>query len=134
MKRIAIVNGVRTPFVKAWDAFDNIPAQQLGAMCVTELLQRTELDGRLIDEVVMGCAGQPAEAKEPPKQLMIAQLLPVDDALVGRLRNQVYARDLVFEKVDDATPGDKKEKAVYVANPTGSPESRLIADVTLKHQ
>jgi hypothetical protein len=79
-------------------------------------------------------AGQPAEAKEPPKHLLSASLSPVDDALVGRLRNQVYARDLVFEKVDDSTPGDRKEKAVYVVNPTGSPESRLVADVTLKHQ
>jgi hypothetical protein len=79
-------------------------------------------------------AGQPAEATEAPKHLMMAQLSPVDDALVGRLRNQVYARDLVFEKVDDSTPGEKKEKAVYVVNPTGSPESRLVADVTLKHQ
>jgi hypothetical protein len=79
-------------------------------------------------------AAQPAEEKEPPKRLMMASLSPVDDALVGRLRNQVYARDLVFEKVDDSTPGDKKEKAVYVVNPTGSPESRLVADVTLKHQ
>jgi len=80
----------------------------------------------------LGSAG-PA-ANEPPKRLLTAQLSPVDDALVGRLRNQVYARDLVFEKVDDSTPGDKKEKAVYVVNPTGSPESRLVADVTLKHQ
>ena len=80
-------------------------------------------------------AGEPAEEKEPPKQLMMAaNMAPVDDALVGRLRNQVFARDLVFEKVDDATPGDKKEKAVYVVNPTGGPESRLVADVTLKHQ
>jgi hypothetical protein len=79
-------------------------------------------------------AGQPAEATEEPKHLLTAQLAPVDDALVGRLRNQVYARDLVFEKVDDSTPGEKKEKAVYVVNPTGSPESRLVADVTLKHQ
>ena len=76
----------------------------------------------------------PAEAKEQPKHLLSAALSPVDDALVGRLRNQVYARDLVFEKVDDSTPGEKKEKAVYVVNPTGSPESRLVADVTLKHQ
>ena len=76
----------------------------------------------------------PAEAKEQPKHLLSAALGPVDDALVGRLRNQVYARDLVFEKVDDSTPGDKKEKAVYVVNPTGSPESRLVVDVTLKHQ
>jgi hypothetical protein len=79
-------------------------------------------------------AGQPAEANEPPKHLLSASLGPVDDALVGRLRNQVYARDLVFEKVDDSTPGEKKEKAVYVVNPTGSPESRLVADVTLKHE
>jgi hypothetical protein len=80
-------------------------------------------------------AGQPAEEKEAPKQLMMAaNIAPVDDALVGRLRDQVYARDLVFEKVDESTPGDKKEKAVYVVNPTGSPESRLVVDVTLKHQ
>jgi len=75
-----------------------------------------------------------ASPNDPPKQLLTVQLAPVDDALVGRLRNQVYARDLVFEKVDDSTPGDKKEKAVYVVNPTGSPDSRLVADVTLKHQ
>ncbi|MGA2266834.1 MAG: DUF4384 domain-containing protein [Bryobacteraceae bacterium] len=74
------------------------------------------------------------EAKEPPKHLLMASLTPMDDALVGRLRNQVLARDLVFEKVDEATPGEKKEKAVYVVNRTGSPESRLVADVTLKHQ
>ena len=74
-------------------------------------------------------------ARHPEGQhLLTAQLAPVDDALVGRLRNQVLTRDLVFEKVDDSTPGDKKEKAVYVVNPTGSPESRLVADVTLKHQ
>jgi hypothetical protein len=82
-------------------------------------------------------SGSPAPAgeKEPPKHLLIAQAMgPVDDALVGRLRDQVFARDLVFEKVDDSTPGEKKEKAVYVVNPTASPESRLVADVTLKHQ
>ena len=76
-------------------------------------------------------SGSPAPEGQ---HLLTAQSAPVDDALVGRLRNQVYTRDLVFEKVDDSTPGDKKEKAVYVVNPTGSPESRLVADVTLKHQ
>jgi hypothetical protein len=76
-------------------------------------------------------SGRPAPEGQ---HLLTAQSAPVDDALVGRLRNQVLTRDLVFEKVDDSTPGDKKEKAVYVVNPTGSPESRLVADVTLKHQ
>jgi hypothetical protein len=56
------------------------------------------------------------------------------DPLVDRLRGEVFARDLVFEKVDDSTPGDKKENAVYVLNRTGSPDSRLVADFVLKHQ
>ena len=87
-----------------------------------------------LEKLIYSLGSASPAANEPPKQLLSASLAPVDDALVGRLRNQVYARDLVFEKVDDATPGDKKEKAVYVVNPTGSPESRLVADVTLKHQ
>jgi hypothetical protein len=87
-----------------------------------------------LEKLIYSLGSASPAANEPPKQLLSASLAPVDDALVGRLRNQVYARDLIFEKVDDATPGDKKEKAIYVVNPTGSPESRLVADVTLKHQ
>jgi hypothetical protein len=87
-----------------------------------------------LEKLIYSLGSASPAANEPPKQLLSASLAPVDDALVGRLRNQVYARDLIFEKVDDATPGDKKEKAVYVVNPTGSPESRLVADVTLKHR
>ena len=76
MEKIAIVNGVRTPFVKAWDAFDNIPAQRLGALCVTELLQRTELEGRWVDEVIMGCVGQPAEASNVARVISLLAGLP----------------------------------------------------------
>jgi acetyl-CoA C-acetyltransferase/acetyl-CoA acyltransferase len=76
MGKIAIVNGVRTPFVKAWDAFDNIPAQRLGALCVTELLQRTELDGRRVDEVILGCVGQPVEASNVARVVSLLAGLP----------------------------------------------------------
>ncbi|MGA2157508.1 MAG: DUF4384 domain-containing protein [Bryobacteraceae bacterium] len=75
----------------------------------------------------------PAQPSEQPK-LLSAQARPLGDPLVGRLRSEVYARDLVFEKVDESTPGEKKENAVYVLNRTGSPDSRLVADFVLKHQ
>ena len=52
--------------------------------------------------------------------------------MVERLRSDLKSRDLVFEKVDEEA-GDRKEKAVYVANPTGSGDSRLVVDVLLKH-
>ena len=75
----------------------------------------------------------PAKSSEQPK-LLSARVNPLGDPLVGRLRSEVYARDLVFEKVDESTPGEKKENAVYVLNRTGSPDSRLVADFVLKHE
>lgn len=74
------------------------------------------------------------EASPPPPRQMLASLRPLDDELVGRLRNAVYARDLVFEKVDDSTPGERKEKAVYVVNKSTAPDARLIADIRLRHE
>ncbi|MBZ5591122.1 MAG: DUF4384 domain-containing protein [Acidobacteriia bacterium] len=76
----------------------------------------------------LGQGGQPAAEK--PKVLMASAAF--GDDVIGKLRN-TYARDLIVEKVDDEqTP--KKEKAVYAVNPTGSADSRVVADVTLKHQ
>ncbi len=77
---------------------------------------------------------KPADVNAPKQMLLAKASLPIDDSLVSRLRGQVYARDLVFEKVDETTPGEKKEKAVYVVNPAGARDSRLVADLILKHQ
>ena len=78
---------------------------------------------------------QPAQTPAPKaapesKKLLVAS---IDDGMVGKLRES-YTRDLIVEKVDEATPGDRKEKAVYVVNPTGSRDSRVVADLRLAHQ
>jgi hypothetical protein len=73
---------------------------------------------------------EPAQA---PKQLIVASNRNIDNDTVGRMR-QAYARDLIIEKVTPATPGEKKETAVYVVNPTGSSSSRVVADLSLVHQ
>lgn len=76
---------------------------------------------------------QPASDKAS-KPMLLAQSRPIDDGLVNRLRSQVYARDLVFEKVDENTPGEKKEKAAYVVNSNAAPDARLVVDLSLKHE
>jgi hypothetical protein len=77
------------------------------------------------------------QAGEQPQKQLLASAAPIDDGAVGRLRN-AYASDLVIEKVDENTPanapGDKKETAVYVVNPSGSSDSRVVADIQLVHQ
>jgi acetyl-CoA acyltransferase len=53
-RRVAIVAGVRTPFAKAGTAFKSISAIDLGKLCVAELLQRTNLDGKEVQSLVFG--------------------------------------------------------------------------------
>ncbi len=62
MERIAIVNGIRTPFCKMGTAFNYLSAQELGRIAARELIERMSLDVKIIDETIFGCVGQPAEA------------------------------------------------------------------------
>jgi acetyl-CoA acyltransferase len=62
MMRVALIDGVRTPFVKAGTAFNRVPAQELGRVAVRELIERNEIDVRSIDEVIVGNISQPMDA------------------------------------------------------------------------
>jgi acetyl-CoA acyltransferase len=62
MERIAIVDGIRTPFCKMGSNFNNLSAQELGRIAARELIERMGFDVRNIDEVIFGCVGQPADA------------------------------------------------------------------------
>jgi hypothetical protein len=81
-------------------------------------------------------AGEPA-SQQDGKFLLAQNMVTIGDGLVDRMRN-VYARDLIIEKVDERTPASAsapaKEKAVYVVNPAHSEDSRVVADVTLIHK
>ncbi len=76
-------------------------------------------------------ACRPVRPKHTSKELIMA--VNISNKAVDRMRER-YARDLIIEKVDPNTPGDKKETAVYVVNPSGSPNSRVVADLHLVHQ
>ena len=84
--------------------------------------------------LLAGAASAQPTKEKPAKPLLLAQNRPIDDSVVNRLRSQGYARDLVFEKVDENTPGDKKEKAAYVVNSNTAPDARLVVDLSLKHE
>jgi acetyl-CoA acyltransferase len=62
MDRIAIVDGIRTPFSKMGANFNHMSAQELGRIAARELIERLSLNVKAIDEVIFGCVGQPADA------------------------------------------------------------------------
>jgi acetyl-CoA acyltransferase len=53
-RRVAIVDGCRTPFAKAGTALKDITAVDLARHATAELLHRAELDGALVDEMFFG--------------------------------------------------------------------------------
>src|SRR5438046_3068247 len=53
-RRVAIVNGLRTPFLKAGGDFKDLSAVDLGAIVVNELLERSGVAPEEVDQVVFG--------------------------------------------------------------------------------
>jgi len=53
-RRVAVIAGCRTPFCKAGTLLKDVRAVDLARHAVRELVERTDLDGRDVDEVVFG--------------------------------------------------------------------------------
>jgi acetyl-CoA acyltransferase len=53
-RRVAVVAGVRTPFARSGTIFGDVPAVTLARHAVKELVYRAEIDGREIDQIIMG--------------------------------------------------------------------------------
>ena len=85
MSRIAVVNGIRTPFVKAWTDFSDIPAQELGRIAVRELLERTAILPKAVDEVIFGAVAQPPEASNVARVISLCQEYPKKNAPIPYL-------------------------------------------------
>jgi acetyl-CoA acetyltransferase family protein len=62
MPRIAIIDGVRSPFTKFNTVQKDIKASDLAGYVIREVMERTGIDAERIDHVVIGCGGPPADA------------------------------------------------------------------------
>ena len=119
-----------------WFAFD----EQVGEEKLFVMVSRTpvkDLDGLIYQLKESGTQPDEPGGNRPPV-MMAANIPPVDDSVISHLREEVYARDLVFEKVDDTVPAAgeqpvRAEKAVYIVNKTGANNSRVVADIRLQH-
>ncbi|HET9776706.1 MAG TPA: acetyl-CoA C-acyltransferase FadI [Gemmatimonadaceae bacterium] len=75
-RRVAIVAGVRTPFAKAGTALKSISAIDLGKLCVAELLQRTNLDGKEVEALVFGTVIPSVLAPNIAREVSLMPQLP----------------------------------------------------------
>ncbi|HEY8378925.1 MAG TPA: beta-ketoacyl synthase N-terminal-like domain-containing protein, partial [Nannocystis sp.] len=75
-RRVAIIDGCRTPFVKAGTAFKHMTAIDLGIAAVRELIARTELDPAEVDEMVYGTVVHSVLAPNIAREVQLGAGLP----------------------------------------------------------
>ncbi|HEY8427425.1 MAG TPA: acetyl-CoA C-acyltransferase FadI [Sandaracinaceae bacterium] len=76
--RVAIVAGLRTPFAKQGTAFRNMSALDLGKTVVAELLARTGIDPREVQQVVYGQVVPSLAAPNIAREIVLLTGMPRD--------------------------------------------------------
>ncbi len=75
-ERIAIIDGIRTPFCKSGGKYKTLQADDLGAIVLKELVARTNLDVNEISEVIFGNVAQPIHAANIARVITLKAHLP----------------------------------------------------------
>jgi acetyl-CoA acyltransferase len=75
-RRVAIVAGLRTPFVKSGTAFKDLSALELGKQVVSELVQRAEIPPAAIDQLVFGTVIPSVQLSNIAREVGLASGLP----------------------------------------------------------
>ena len=76
MADLHIIAGIRTPFCRMGTDFDSLGADDLGRLACSALLLRTGIDPGMIDEVIIGCVAQPAEAANLARVIALRSGIP----------------------------------------------------------
>ncbi len=85
-RRIAIVEGCRTPFARSGSVFSRLSAVELGKVAVRELIARSEIDVEEIDHVVYGTVVQSVKEPNIAREVTLGSGIPatVPAFTVGR--------------------------------------------------
>ena len=97
-ERVAIIDGLRTPFAKRGDALAAFDAVDLGTAVVSELVERNGLDGDTVDQVVFGRVILDVELPNIAREIVLNSHLPdeieaysVSEACITSYRTTVNA-------------------------------------------
>ena len=75
-RRVAVVDGYRTPFVRAGGEFAQMDVLDLATAVTTELLARTGLDASEVDELLYGNVIRPVKYSNLAREIVIAAGMP----------------------------------------------------------
>ena len=74
--RVAVVRGLRTPFAKSGTVYARLTALDLGKLVVAELVQRSGIDPKSIDELIFGNVIPSVKAPNIAREIVLGTGLP----------------------------------------------------------
>ena len=84
---VVITHGLRSVYAKFGTALRTVSAVELGRQTITELVERADLDPQRVDEVIVGCAGNPIDAANVARVIALSANLPTSVSAVTVQRN-----------------------------------------------
>jgi acetyl-CoA acetyltransferase family protein len=102
---IYIVAGVRTPFAKSGTALADYDAAELGKAALSLLMARTGIDTGKVDEVIFGCAAQPAEAPNVARVIALRAGIPESVPAITVHRNCASGFEAVTQAAEKILAG-----------------------------
>jgi acetyl-CoA acetyltransferase family protein len=128
--RVAIVGGVRTPFVKAGTNFKDLSMQQLGAHVLVELVKQYDLKRQNIDEVVLGTVILDPRTPNWAREILFMAGLPKtisahsvsNNCISGLVAATFVAERIASGRLDTAIAGgsESMSKPTLIYNPKGA--------------
>jgi acetyl-CoA acyltransferase len=103
--RVAIVDGVRTPFAKSGTTLKSMTANDLGRLCVAELVQRTNLDAKEIDILVYGTVVPSVVAPNIAREVALLPMLPKGISAVTVSRACASGNQAITDAADQIVLG-----------------------------
>lgn len=102
---IYIVDGVRTPFAKSGTTLADYDAVELGKAAVSLLLARTGIETGKIEEVIIGCVGQPAYAPNIGRVIALRAGIPESVPAITVHRNCASGFEAVTQAAEKMLAG-----------------------------
>ncbi len=103
---VVLIDGLRTPFAKAGGQLASVHPAELGKVALTELIQKTNLDVDLVDEVIIGNTGNPADAVNISRVVALNSGIPRKTSAYTVHRNCASALESIsngYEKIRSGT-------------------------------
>lgn len=102
---VVIVEGVRTPFAKAGSKLKDVHPAELGRVALKELFERTNLDLKQIDEVIIGNVGNPSDAVNISRVVALRAGVPQEVSAHSVHRNCASAMESITSGFDKIKAG-----------------------------